>query len=85
MADVQNDRLMDTTSKAAVALGLEIKRRGWTHEDAETALGMATNSGQITRFLSGSRRPGRRVAYQIERVLGVPMSWWEVPSSRRAA
>jgi transcriptional regulator with XRE-family HTH domain len=73
-------------NQAAVALRRAIERKGLTHEDVERELGLAPRSGQVTRLLSGERKPGRELAFRIQQLFKVPMAWWEIlVSSGKAA
>ena len=49
-----------------------------TNEAAAELLGLGPQTGQISRLRSGERKPGRALAYAIEREFGVQMSAWEV-------
>ena len=61
----------------AIEIAAAIKARQITNEAAAALLGLAPKSGQITRLCSGQQKPGRKLAFEIERVLGVSMSSWE--------
>jgi len=61
----------------AVSLQVAIDARGLSREAAAALVGIAPSSGTMTRLLSGALKPGRTLAFRIERELGVPMSHWE--------
>lgn len=56
-----------------------------THEQVELALGLATLSGQITRLMSGERKPGRKLSFRIHEEFGVDMVGWEIDEDSEAA
>ena len=64
---------MHTRSRSAAAFQREVEARGLTHEQVELALGLATLSGQITRLMSGERKPGRKLSFRIHEEFGVDM------------
>lgn len=67
------------TNRGAVGLQASISARGITREAAGALLGLEPASGTMTRLIGGERKPGRELAYRIEREFGVPMSHWEEP------
>lgn len=54
-----------------------LRTKGWSQGDLATALG--TTTSLVNRWLHGDRRPGRRFAREIERVMGVPVDAWDAP------
>lgn len=69
-----------TPNRAGAAFGREIERRKLTHEVVEQMLGLAVRSGQVTRLIRCERKPGRELAFKIEELFAIPMSWWEKPA-----
>jgi plasmid maintenance system antidote protein VapI len=67
------------TNRGAVNLASAIEARHLSREAAAALLELAEASGTMTRLLSGERKPGRGLAFKIEREFGVPMAHWEMP------
>lgn len=68
MAEVRRTRGAELLRAAMVA-------RGETQADVFRALG--TVSAVVSRWLGGTRFPGRQMAVQIERLYGVPVGAWD--------
>jgi transcriptional regulator with XRE-family HTH domain len=59
---------------AVEALRVELGKRGWTQN--ELARRLETNSGTLSRWLSGRVLPPLHVALWIEKELGVAANLW---------
>jgi transcriptional regulator with XRE-family HTH domain len=66
------------TNRGAIELQAAITARKLTREAVAAQLGLEKATGQITRLCNGERKPGRSLAFAIEREFGVPMSAWEI-------
>lgn len=65
------------TNRGAVELQRVLVARRMHKEQAAALLVLGKKSGQLSRLCSGERKPGRGLAFRIERLFGVPMSHWE--------
>lgn len=68
---------MRKVRKNVAALGVlrtELEKRGWTQN--ELARRLKTNSGTLSRWLSGRTLPPLQVALWLERELGVAARLW---------
>lgn len=85
MRDGQNRSVAHQPNPGALAFAAAIEREGLTFREAEQALGLAADSGQITRLTSGERLPGADVSHRIWKRFGVPMHLWREPAAEKGA
>lgn len=73
---VRRTKVGQYISEGARLLWKKLEERGLTQGQAERLIG--THPGLLNRWLYGERRPGLKLALDIERIFGVPAITWTV-------
>ncbi len=60
--------------RGASAVLQELSKRGWSQSDLAREL--ETETGSVSRWMTGSRVPSLEMAVRMKKLLGVPVEFW---------
>lgn len=70
---------------AGARLGQVVALRGLTFAAIAPRIGCVPSSGNVSRLVSGERKPSLLLAIAIEREFGIPVDHWDIPAASKGA